>query len=333
MQFIDEVKIYISSGPGGNGCMSFRREANVPKGGPDGGNGGRGGSVIARCVPGLNTLIDYRYTQHFRAKKGEHGKGSNRDGKAAADVILEVPVGTQIFLEDKETLLADLVKVGQEVVLAEGGTGGIGNTAFKSSINRAPRKTIPGGEGEERWLWFQLKLLSDAGLVGLPNAGKSTFLSAVTRAKPKIADYPFTTLKPQLGVVYVDKKEFVLADLPGLIEGAHEGQGLGDRFLRHIERCGVILHLVDATEQDVAENYRIIRNELKQYNPRLAEKKEVAALTKCDAVAPEAMRKKEKALMKISGAKPYVISAVSGEGMQQALRALLKKVETMRSAD
>ncbi len=251
MKFLDEAKIYIRSGDGGAGCVSFRREKFLPDGGPDGGNGGRGGSVIAECVSGLNTLIDYRYQQHFKAKKGQHGMCSQRSGLSADDLILKLPIGTQIIENDGETIVADLTKIGQIVVLAEGGKGGRGNESFKSSTNGAPREFTPGVEGRERWLWLRLKLMSDAGLLGLPNAGKSTFLAATSRAKPKIADYPFTTLAPQLGVVYVDDKEFVLADIPGLIEGAHEGVGLGLKFLGHVERAGILLHLVDGTQEDV----------------------------------------------------------------------------------
>ncbi len=257
MQFLDEAKIYVMSGKGGDGCLSFRRERNIPFGGPNGGDGGRGGDIVLRCVEGLNTLIDFRYQQHFKAGKGEHGMGSQCHGGAGNTLIIPVPVGTEIYEEDGETLIVDLTVPGEEVVLARGGKGGLGNIHFKSSTNRAPRQTTPGEPAEERWVWLRLKLISDAGLVGLPNAGKSTFLAAVSRARPKIADYPFTTLKPQLGVVYIDEREFVLADIPGLIEGAHEGVGLGIRFLGHVERCRVLLHLVDGTQEDVAGAYRM----------------------------------------------------------------------------
>ncbi|MCH2037916.1 MAG: GTPase ObgE, partial [Rickettsiales bacterium] len=266
MQFIDEAKIFVKSGDGGAGCVSFRREANVPKGGPDGGNGGRGGSVIIQGIAGLNTLIDFRYQQHFKAKKGDHGQGRNRNGAAAKDLIINVPVGTQVIDGDSDELIIDIDSVEKHYVLAQGGQGGLGNTNFKSSVNQAPKKATNGTSGEERWVWLKLKLLSDSGLVGLPNAGKSTFVSSVSRARPKIADYPFTTLTPQLGVVYVDDSEFVIADIPGLIKGAHKGQGLGDQFLKHIERCGVLLHLIDATQEDVVEAYRVIREELQGYN-------------------------------------------------------------------
>ncbi len=331
MKFLDEAKIFIKSGDGGNGCVSFRREKFIPDGGPDGGNGGRGGSVIAECVSGLNTLIDYRYQQHFKAKKGQHGMGSNCYGISAPDMILKLPLGTQIFEEDRETLIADLTYVGQQIVLAEGGKGGIGNHCFKSSINQAPRQSTPGVPGQERWLWLRLKLMSDAGLLGLPNAGKSTFLAATSRAKPKIADYPFTTLAPQLGVVYVDEKEFVLADIPGLIEGAHEGVGLGLKFLGHVERAGILLHLVDGTQEDVVGAYKTIRNELKLYSEELAAKEEIVALNKCDAMTEEEIKEKTVALKKASKHKKiFVMSGVSGEGVTDVLRAMIKVIEEKR---
>jgi GTP-binding protein len=331
MQFIDEAKILIASGAGGDGCMSFRREANVPRGGPDGGNGGRGGSIIIRCIAGLNTLIDYRFTQQFKAKRGEGGRGKNCNGHSSPDLYIDVPVGTQVIEEDSELMLADLTEVGQEIVLAKGGEGGLGNSNFKSSTNQAPRKITKGEDGEEFYVWLKLKLMSDAGLVGLPNAGKSTFLAATSRARPKIADYPFTTLKPQLGVVYVDEKEFVMADIPGLIEGAHEGIGLGIQFLKHVERCGVILHLVDGTQEDVADAYRIIRGELGQYSKKLADKYEVLALNKCDAMTPEEIAEKKKALEKISGKKVNVISGVAKIGVTDVLRQLLAEIEAFRA--
>jgi GTP-binding protein len=322
MQFLDQVKIFIKSGDGGAGCMSFRRERCIPFGGPDGGNGGRGADVLIRCVRGLNTLIDYRYQQHFRAKNGRPGSGRNRHGESAETLILKVPEGTQIFAEDGETLIADLVKAGDEYVLAKGGDGGRGNAEFKSSVNQAPRKHTLGWPGEELWVWMQLKLISDAGLIGLPNAGKSTFLAAVSAAKPKIADYPFTTLKPQLGVVSVDEHSFVLADIPGLIEGAHMGVGLGDAFLRHVERAGVLLHLIDATGEDPVSAYHTIRAELAAYSPKLAETEELIALSKADAVPADAMAAHQKALAQASGKQVFVLSAVSGEGMTAMLRAL-----------
>ncbi|MDB2415307.1 GTPase ObgE [Rickettsiales bacterium] len=331
MQFIDEAKIFVKSGHGGNGCMSFRREANLPKGGPDGGNGGRGGSIIARCVHGLNTLIDYRYSQHFKAKRGTNGSGGNRHGAGAAHLILDMPVGTQIFREDTGQLLVDFTEEGQEIVIAKGGEGGLGNANFKSSTNQAPRKTTPGKPGEDFAVILQLKLLSDVGLVGMPNAGKSTFLSIVSRARPKIADYPFTTLKPQLGVVYIDEKEFVVADIPGLIEGAHEGVGLGIRFLKHVERCGVILHLVDGTGEDPIGAYNIIRNELEKYSQELFNKQEIIALNKIDAMAEEDIKEIHSELEKISKKKVFLLSTVTGKGRDEVLRPLLSEVEKFRS--
>ena len=335
MKFLDEAKIYIRSGNGGNGCVSFLRAKFVPDGGPDGGNGGRGGDVIAECVPALNTLIDYRYQQHFKAKKGQNGMGANCTGLSADDLVLQLPVGTQIFDEDRETLIADLTHVGQRVVLAEGGKGGLGNQCFKSSTNQAPRQSTPGGEGVERWLWLRLKLMSEAGLLGMPNAGKSTFLAAVSRAKPKIADYPFTTLHPQLGVVYVDDKEFVLADIPGLIEGAHEGVGLGTRFLGHVERAGILLHLVDGTQEDVAGAYKTIRRELSEYSEELAAKQEIVALNKCDALTDEEIKEKSKALKKACGKnkKVWTISGATGEGVKDVLREMMKVIEENRKKE
>jgi len=330
MHFIDEAKIYIKSGDGGNGCVSFRREANVPKGGPDGGDGGRGGSVIARCVAGLNTLIDFRYVQHFKAKKGGNGSGRDRSGLAADDLYVDVPVGTQIINDENDLLIFDFTEPGQEFILAKGGRGGVGNAHFKSSINQAPRYAQDGEPGEDLWVWLKLKLISDAGLVGLPNAGKSTFLSVTSRAKPKIAGYPFTTLKPMLGVVYVDEREFVMADLPGLIEGAHEGVGLGIRFLKHVERCGVILHLIDGTEDDVVSSYKIIRGELGMYSDKLLEKKEIVAINKSDAIEEKDLKKKKAALKKASGKDVFVISGATGEGIKEVLRALLKEVDEFR---
>jgi GTP-binding protein len=333
MKFLDEAKIYIKSGNGGNGCVSFRREKFVPDGGPDGGNGGRGGSVIAECIAGLNTLIDFRYQQHFKAKKGQQGMGSNCTGESSDDLIIQLPMGTQILDEDRETIVADLTHVGQRIVLAEGGKGGLGNQCFKSSTHQAPRISTPGEEGPERWLWLRLKLMSDAGLLGLPNAGKSTFLAAVSRAKPKIADYPFTTLTPQLGVVYIDNKEFVLADIPGLIEGAHEGVGLGLKFLGHVERAGVLLHLIDGTQEDVAGAYKTIRNELKAYSPTLAKKPELIALNKCDALSEEEISEKMQALKKASRKKIWPISAVAGDGVKPVLREMMKVIEKKREDD
>lgn len=331
MKFLDEAKIYIRSGNGGNGCVSFLRAKFMPDGGPDGGNGGRGGDVIAECVQGLNTLIDFRYQQHFKAKKGQNGMGSNCTGLSADDLVIQLPVGTQILDEDKEEVIADLTEVGQRVVLAEGGKGGLGNQCFKSSTNQAPRQATPGGEGIERWLWLRLKLMSDAGLLGLPNAGKSTFLAAVSRAKPKIADYPFTTLTPQLGVVYVDQKEFVLADIPGLIEGASEGVGLGTRFLGHVERAGILLHLIDGTQDDVVAAYKTIRGELKKYSPELAKTKEIVALNKTDAMSEEEIEEKSAALKKAAKKKIWKLSGATGDGVQQILREMMKAVEAARA--
>lgn len=333
MKFLDEAKIYIKAGDGGKGCVSFRREKFIPDGGPDGGNGGRGGSVIAECVGGLNTLIDFRYQQHFRAKNGQQGMGSNCTGASSDDLIIKLPLGTQIFEEDKETLVADLTRVGQRIVLAKGGDGGLGNQCFKSSTNQAPRISTPGGEGPEAWLWIRLKLMSDAGLLGMPNAGKSTFLAAVSRAKPKIADYPFTTLVPQLGVVYIDNKEFVLADIPGLIEGASEGVGLGTRFLGHVERAGILLHLIDGTQEDVVAAYKTIRGELEAYSPELADTPEIVALNKCDSLTKEEIKEKVAALKKASKKKDVrAISGVSGQGVQEVLRDMLRVIEEHRAA-
>ncbi|MDX1974837.1 MAG: GTPase ObgE [Rickettsiales bacterium] len=333
MKFLDEAKVYIRSGSGGKGCISFRREKFIPDGGPDGGNGGRGGSVIVECIGGLNTLIDYRYQQHFKAKNGQHGMGSNCTGLSSDDMVLQLPLGTQIYEEDKETLIADLTQVGQRFVLAPGGKGGLGNQCFKSSTNQAPRISTPGEEGIEKWIWLKLKLMSEAGLLGLPNAGKSTFLAAVSRAKPKIADYPFTTLTPQLGVVYVDQKEFVLADIPGLIEGAHEGVGLGLKFLGHVERAGILLHLVDGTQEDVAAAYKVIRGELKAYSKELYKKPEIIALNKCDALTEEEIKEKMAALKAASRKKIWPISAVSGDGVQKVLREMMKVVEKCRQEE
>ena len=332
MQFLDQAKIYVSSGAGGNGAVGFRREKYIEFGGPDGGDGGRGGDVIVECVQNLNTLLDFRYQQHFKAQKGGHGMGQNRTGAKGADVVLKVPPGTQILEEDRETLIADLTEPGDRFVLLRGGNGGFGNARFKSSTNQAPRHANPGQPAQELTIWLRLKLIADAGLVGLPNAGKSTFLAAVSAAKPKIADYPFTTLHPNLGVVRVDSTDFVLADIPGLIEGAHEGAGIGDRFLGHVERTAVLLHLVDATLDDPVEAYDIIRGELQAYGAGLEDKPEILALSKCDAVPEDELKKKSKALKKASGVEPLILSAVSGQGMQEALRALAKRVAASRSA-
>ena len=328
MKFLDEAKIFVKSGDGGAGSVSFRREKFIEMGGPDGGNGGRGGDIVIIAENALNTLIDYRYQQHFKVKKGEHGKGANRSGLSSDDIILKVPVGTEILSEDRETVIADMDKEGARVVLLKGGRGGMGNAYFKSSINQAPKHAQPGEPGEEMWVWLRLKLLSDAGLLGMPNAGKSTFLAAVSRAKPKIADYPFTTLTPQLGVVYIDGHEFVLADIPGLIEGAHMGVGLGLKFLAHVERCGVLLHLVDGTLEDVGEAYHTIRNEISEYSDALEAKPELVALNKCDALTKEAIKEKCKDLKKASGRKVYPISAAAGTGVEELLREMWKIIQT-----
>lgn len=327
MKFLDSAKVYIRSGNGGAGSIAFRREKFVEFGGPNGGNGGRGGDVIVECVDGLNTLIDYRYQQHFKAGTGQHGMGQNRTGSDGTDAVLKVPVGTQIFEDDGETLIADFTEVGQRITLLEGGNGGFGNAHFKSSTNQAPRRANPGLPGEEKWIWLRLKLIADAGLVGLPNAGKSTFLSAVTAAKPKIADYPFTTLHPGLGVVRAGNREFVLADIPGLIEGASEGAGLGDRFLGHVERCGVLVHLVDGTQDDVAGAYRTIRAELEAYGGGLAEKEEILALNKIDALDPETLKAQTQALEKASGGTVLTISGATGLNVEKVLYGVLEVLD------
>jgi GTPase len=331
MKFLDEAKVYIRSGDGGNGCMSFRREKFIEFGGPNGGDGGSGGDVIAEAVDGLNTLIDYRYQQHFFAKNGRAGMGKDRHGADGADSVLKVPVGTEIYEEDGETLIADLSETGQRVVLARGGNGGFGNAHFKSSTNRAPRRTNPGQPGEQRTIRLRLKLIADAGIVGLPNAGKSTFLAAVSAAKPKIADYPFTTLQPQLGVVRIDGHDFVLADIPGLIEGAHQGAGLGDRFLGHIERCRVLLHLIDGTLDDPAAAYKAVRAELSAYGRDLAGKPEIVALNKVDALGPAEIKRGAARLKRATKAPPLLLSAATGEGVDEVLRALFGVIEQNRT--
>ena len=327
MKFLDQAKVYVRSGDGGAGCVSFRREKYVDRGGPDGGDGGRGGDVWAEAVEGLNTLIDYRYQQHFKAEKGTHGMGQERTGKSGRDVVLKVPVGTQILDEDKETLIADLTRPGQKVLLAKGGKGGFGNTRFKSSTNRAPRHANPGAPGEERWIWLRLKLIADAGLVGLPNAGKSTLLAAVSAARPKIADYPFTTLHPNLGVVKVGLESFVLADIPGLIEGAHEGAGIGDRFLGHVERTAVLLHLVDITGPDPVDAYRTIRKELAAYaDGALANKPQIAALSKIDLIDEDTRKMVAEDFKERTGIAPLLLSAATGEGVRAAMNRLLQAI-------
>ncbi len=330
MKFLDEAKIYLSSGAGGVGCMSFRREKYIEFGGPDGGDGGRGGDVVAVAVEGLNTLIDFRYRQHFRAKRGHHGRGRSMTGAAGEGVVIKVPVGTQILDESKQVLIADLTEVGQQAVLARGGDPGFGNQHYKSSTNRAPRRADPGWPGEDRWVWLRLKLIADAGLVGLPNAGKSTFLAAVSRAKPKIADYPFTTLHPVLGVVEVDREAFVLADIPGLIEGAHEGAGLGDRFLGHLERCAVLLTLVDGTDDDVAATWRTVRGEIEKYRHGLAAKPTLVALNKCDALTAGEIAERRDRLASAAGSDVLVLSGATGAGVGEALATLLGCVKARR---
>ncbi len=345
MKFLDQARVYVRSGDGGAGCVSFRREKFIEFGGPDGGDGGRGGDVVVECASGLNTLIDFRYQQHFKAKTGMHGMGKNRAGGRGADVVLKVPEGTQVFDEDGETLIADIRTPGERFVIAKGGNGGFGNAHFTTSTNRAPRRANPGQTGIERMIVLRLKLIADVGLVGLPNAGKSTFLAAVSAARPKIADYPFTTLHPGLGVVRVDDRDFVLADIPGLIEGAHEGHGLGDRFLGHVERCGALIHLVDVTGENAGAAYRTIRRELEAYGAGVAEKTEIVALSKVDAVDEETLKKQRERLKRAirsygppapEGAKraaPLELSAVTGKSVKDALRTALDAVEANRARE
>ncbi len=338
MRFLDEAKIYIRSGDGGPGAVSFRREKFVEFGGPDGGDGGRGGDIVLRCVENLNTLIDYRYRQHFRAKSGKGGAGRQRTGASAEALVIDAPPGTQVLDENKEFVLADLTEPGQSVILAKGGDGGWGNVNYKSSTNQAPRRSTPGWPGEERWIWLRLKLIADTGLVGLPNAGKSTFLASVSAAKPKIADYPFTTLHPNLGVVRVDEaRSFVLADIPGLIEGAHEGAGIGDRFLGHVERTGALLHLVDgAGEEDVAEAYRVVREELAAYGNGLSEKYEILALNKADALDAETINERRQQLAQAAKIAPedvFVLSGAAGIGVDQIKEVLWRHVVELRRSE
>jgi GTP-binding protein len=335
MKFLDQCKIYVKSGDGGPGSLSFRREKFIEFGGPDGGDGGKGGNIVVVAQDNLNTLIDYRYQQHFRAPKGRGGAGRNRTGAGGDDLVLRVPVGTQILGEDGETLVADFTQKGQRRVLLRGGDGGFGNAHYKSATNQAPRRSSPGWPGAEAWIWLRLKLIADAGLVGLPNAGKSTLLSRVTHAKPKIADYPFTTLRPQLGVVRLDDREFVMADLPGLIEGASEGAGLGTRFLGHVERCAVILHLVDGTADDVVDAYKTIRGELADYGHGLIDKPEVIGFNKTDAIAPDEVKRKCRALARAAGRGATVLplSGVSGAGVQAVIAALFAAIEEQRAEE
>jgi GTP-binding protein len=333
MKFLDQAKIYLRSGNGGAGCTAFRREKFIDHGGPNGGNGGRGGDVIFEVAEGLNTLIDFRYRQHFKASRGGAGEGSERTGADAPALVIKTPPGTEILDEDGETILADLTHVGDRLVFLRGGDGGFGNTHFKSSTNRAPRRSTAGWPGQERWVWLRLKLIADAGIVGLPNAGKSTFLAATSHAKPKIAGYPFTTLTPNLGVVQMDDREFVLADIPGLIEDAHQGAGLGIRFLGHVERTGVLLHLVDATSENPAKDYRTVRHEIEAYGQGLADKPEIVALSKIDALTPEEIAKAKRRLARAAGKTPMALSAASGVGVRTALAALLHIVDAGRKQE
>jgi GTP-binding protein len=333
VKFLDQAKVFVQSGDGGDGCVSFRREKYVAFGGPNGGNGGAGGDVVVECVTGLNTLIDFRYRQHFKAGRGHHGMGKDRTGAGGNDVIVPVPVGTQILDEDKESLIADLTEPGQRVVICRGGRGGYGNAHFKSSTNQVPRRADPGGPGEQRWLWLRLKLIADAGLIGLPNAGKSTFLATVSRARPKVADYPFTTLHPNLGVVTIDDAAFVVADIPGLIEGAHLGSGLGTRFLGHVERCQVLLHLVDGTGDDVAEAYRTVRRELVAYGAGLETKPEVVALNKTDALDPDLLAERRAALEAAAGGTVLLTSGVARTGLDDAVALVFSFVRAFREKE
>ena len=332
MKFQDQAKLYVRAGNGGNGCVSFRREKFIEFGGPDGGNGGRGGHVILQATHNLNTLIDYRYQQHFKARSGVGGMGANRTGAGGDDILLKVPVGTQVYAEDNQTLLVDLTHAGEECIIARGGEGGLGNAHFKSSTNRAPRKATSGEKGESKTLWLRLKLIADVGVIGLPNAGKSTFLSAVTNAVAKIGAHPFTTINPQLGVAAIDKTEFVIADLPGLIEGAHEGVGLGDRFLGHAERCGVLLHLLDGnlSPQELAKGYVTVRREIEAYGHGLAQKYEVLVLNKIDLMGPGDMERKRRAVAEVAGATAMLMSGEQGDGVEDVLRALVAALAQWR---
>lgn len=326
MKFLDQAKIYLKSGDGGSGCCSFRREKYIEFGGPNGGNGGRGGDVIFEAVPNLNTLIDFRYRQHFKAERGHNGEGKDKFGRKGENLIIKVPVGTEIVADDGETVIKDMLIPYERFTIAKGGDGGYGNAMFKSSTNQAPRRADPGRPGEEMWVWLKLKMIADVGLLGFPNAGKSTFLSAVTSARPKIADYPFTTLHPNLGIAKIDDEEMLIADIPGIIEGAHEGIGLGDHFLRHVERCAVLLHLIDGTEEDVAGRYKAIRKELKLYSPVLAQKQEIIVLNKIDALTAEEITEKAKALQKAGRKKPMLMSGAAHTGTTEVLRRLMPYV-------
>ena len=331
MKFLDQAKIFVKAGNGGNGCVAFRREKYIEFGGPAGGGGGRGGDVLFEAVDELNTLVDFRYQQHRKAKRGQDGGGRDRTGASGADLVLKIPVGTQIFAEDGETLIADFEEVGKRTVVARGGRGGRGNTSFKTSTNRAPRRADSGTLGEEQWLWLKLKLLADAGLVGLPNSGKSTLLGAATRAKPKVADYPFTTLYPSLGVVIVDNAEFVLADVPGLIEGAHRGRGLGHRFLGHVERCGVLIHMIDGLQEDLFGAYKMVRDELLSYSPVLGGKSEIVVLNKCDAMGSDLVDEKRNNLRAATSSPVHIISAATGFGVTDLLRHVYTRIRDAQS--
>jgi GTP-binding protein len=327
MKFLDQAKIFIQSGKGGAGCLSFRREKFIEFGGPDGGDGGKGGDVIARAVNNANTLIDYGYRQHYKGKTGGHGMGKNRHGANGADVILPLPVGTQIYDEDYETLLADLTEEGQEVVLAKGGKGGLGNTRFKSSTNQAPRRTTPGGDSVEKYIWLRLKLIADVGLVGMPNAGKSSLLAAVSRARPKIANYPFTTLTPQLGAIATDDRMIILADIPGLVAGAHQGIGLGTRFLGHIERCQRLIHLVDVEQESVVKAYRMVRKELTAYSPELASKPELVVLSRVDTVDPATVKLQQAKLKRATQKPVYLLSSMTGQGLEALMELVIQDLK------
>ena len=328
MKFLDEAKIFIKAGDGGNGACSFRHEKFMEFGGPDGGDGGKGGNIVFMAVSNLNTLIDFRYQQHFKAPRGTNGMGRCKTGPSGDDLVIKVPVGTEIVAEDKQTVLADLMQDGQTYIAAKGGQGGRGNDSFKSSTNQAPERADPGEPGEELWVWLRLKLIADIGLVGLPNAGKSTLLTALTRARPKIADYPFTTLHPNLGVATIDGREILLADIPGLIEGASEGAGLGTHFLKHVERCSVLIHLIDATAEDVTESYRIIRGELAGYGHALANKKEFVALNKIDSLTPEEIQEKKSSLEHLTSGTVYPVSGIAHTGITDLLRATVPFLNT-----
>ena len=333
MKFLDQAKIYVKSGKGGHGCVSFRREKFVEFGGPNGGNGGNGGDIVAIAVENLNTLIDFRYQQHIKAKNGRPGMGNSRTGAAGEGVVIKVPVGTQILDEDREKILVDMVKAEQRIVLAQGGSGGRGNEAFKSSTNRAPRQYEPGGEAEEFTLWLRLKLIADVGLIGLPNAGKSTFLASVSRARPKIGSYPFTTLFPNLGVSQINGREIVLADIPGLVKGAHAGAGLGHRFLGHIERCRTLLHFVDGTTDDVVYNYQAVRNELGAYDEKLPHKEELVCLNKCDSLSNDVIEERRSALEGAAHLPVYAISGVTGHGLTELLSDLIQSIDNTNPSD